>query len=325
MRNRVTAARLGGLVAISTVGLAVGAVVGPARAAQSSGRWAAPYTAGDHSTWNSCSSGQAVPACATSSSADPKTGAMDVSAAADSGLGGNVPGTVESGAIAGITQTVGLGDATAATFVFHVRVSGLETAYSGQGRAYVTLFATAGCDRCPQANEQYAFPYSPGDQTVAITLVRGTTGGQAAHLRLASSAYATVQCDDFCLQPSGAARASAHAQLTGIEVTRWGLGRPSAPGIDQPGPGATVTPSTFRTQCDTQCQPFTGEQMAGTAEPGMPVSVSDEGGRLAQTQADATGHWTIDVALPRGPHTLTASADGPQGTTTSTPRTFTVT
>ena len=306
-------------VALATIGL-VGA-----RAGVTTTLVHAPYGSADHSAYMSCARGQVMPTCTGSSAADATRGSMSVSAAVDSGAGGTVPATVEAMALSQMSPSVAMGDATAATFTFHVHVTRVGVAADKAGRSDMVLWASALCDQCPVPYDQYAFPSGPGDQTMSVTLVRGTTGGRVASLNVGEYADARVTCDDFCVAPSGTARAAGEAILTGIEVKLWGKGAPSMPALVDPAAGSTVRPATFDRQCDTQCETFTGEKITGTAEPGMPVEVLD-GDRVAGAgQADDAGHWVIYVSLSPQVHTLRARASGPEGVSISPPRTVSVT
>src|SRR5215469_12466666 len=151
--------RLGrwGIVAVGPMVLGVFLVtLAPSRAAESSSTLAAPYAAADHSVERSCSN--AVQQCAATSSADVRTGSLSVSALADSGLGGTIPGSAAASAVGQMTQVVDIGPATAATFVFHLHVTKVATSSTDAGRAEVHVWSTALCDNCDVPYEQDAFP-----------------------------------------------------------------------------------------------------------------------------------------------------------------------
>ena len=303
-------------------GVAFGALgpAGAVRAGQVDSALATPYGSADHTVYESCPTGQPAPSCAASSAGVRRSGTMQVSAAYDSGLDGNLPGAGQSGALGEITSTVPLGSATDATFTVHIRVVRLAAAVRRGGGAYVSISAYAWCGQCPPADDPSALPERPGDQTLSLTLVRGSTGGPVATLDVLTFARAGVSCTlssaavpytDYCLvAPGGTASARAETVLTGVTVRLWGVGRPSVPRIDRPAPGATLRPAADQT-CDPQCRTVTGEQISGTAEPGMPIEVLDGRSVVADGQADATGHWRVDVDLAPAPHSLRATAVGP--------------
>ncbi len=85
-----------------------------------------------------------------------------------------------------------------------------------------------------------------------------------------------------------------------------------------------VHPSTYESSCDTSCQPFTGEHLTGTAEPGMPIEVRNGAGVLGRVVTDDGGQWALDVTLPNGRYAVTATALGPDGHATSAARAFSV-
>ncbi len=309
-----------------SVGVALGAVgaLGAARAGTTTTLVRAPYTAADHRAYMSCSPGQVMPACAASAGANAGHGTMSVSASVDSGAGGTAPATAESMALSQVSPKVAIGNATAATFTFHIHVGRVGYSADKAGRSDMVLWASALCDQCPVPYDQYAFPETPGDQTLSITLVRGTSGGRLASLNVGEYADARVSCDDFCVAPSGTARAFGDATVTGIDVKLWGQGTPVVPAIAEPAARSTVRPATFDTQCDAECRTLTGERLTGTAEPGMPVQALD-GDRVAgSAQADEHGQWVIYVSLSPGSHALRARANGPQGISISPSRSVTV-
>ena len=320
--------RLRRLAVAAAVAIGVLGPAGAVRAGPVDSGLATPYGSADHTAYESCPTGQPAPSCAASAAADRRSGTVQVSAAYDSGLDGNLPGAGQSGALGEITSTVPLGSATAATFTVHIRIVRIGTAVQSGGRAYVSISAYAWCDQCAPADAPSALPERPGDQTLRLTLVRGTTGGPVATLDVLTFARAGVSCTlssaavpytDYCLvAPGGAASAQAETVLTGVTVRLWGVGRPSMPRIDRPAPGATLRPTAHQT-CDPQCRTVTGEWVSGTAEPGMPIEVLDGRAVLADGQADATGLWRVDVDLASGPHSLRATAVGPGGRTTSAP------
>ena len=326
--SRHPVARKWRLLIAGAAGAAAVVVAGgvvPARAAQADRALSAPYQMDSHNTSMTCSGRDVVPTCSGSSSSNHRNGTMTVAAAVDSGAGGTLPGQPESEAIATLSSTFDMGEATAATFTFNLHVNRYEQAERGSGRSGALVWASANCDSCADPNESFGFPDGPSDQAVTVTLVRGTAGGRTADLSVQTSAGAMVECDDFCVAPSGKASASAQVVLTSIDVKLWGVGQPDTPGIADPASQSTVHSSDYQTQCDTQCVTFSGEQVTGTAEPGMPIDLTEGGRLLTQTQADDTGEWTAYVALPAGSHTLTATANNQRGSSTSAPRTFTVT
>lgn len=282
----------------------------------------APYSASDHSVQRSCS--DTVQQCVASAAANARTGSLSVSALADSGLRGSVPGAAAAGASGQLSQVVNIGRATAATFTFHVRVTRVISTASDAGRADVHLWSTAACDGCPMPYEQDVFPDHPGDATLTVTLVRGTNGGSTANLNVGGYADARIGCDDFCVLPRGTGRALGDFTLTGVDVKLWGLGTPAAPLIAEPLTGAVVRPGTFQTSCDPGCQSVRGEEIAGAAEPGMLVKVLDGSTLVGEGQADGTGHWAVYGSMPDGQHTLSVEASGPQGEAWSTSGPFTV-
>ncbi|MFY0563288.1 kelch repeat-containing protein [Archangium lansingense] len=88
---------------------------------------------------------------------------------------------------------------------------------------------------------------------------------------------------------------------------------PAAPVISAPANGATVEDNT--------------PTFSGTAQPGSTVTLTVDGSVAGTTTADATGSWsfTPTSALADGPHTVTATASDPRGTSTaSPPASFTV-
>lgn len=312
---------LGGAVAL----VAVAGLMAPAGAAQVSTSAVAPYAAADHSTYMSCAPHQLAPSCAATAFADRALGVLDVSAASDSGAGGNLPGAVISQATAQVAPTIAIGRATAATFRVHLRVTKLATAAGGLGRSYVVLLAGASCAGCPEAAQPYVYLSDVGDQTLTVTLVRGGAGGGVATVSAVATASTAVGCDDFCLMPTGTARSLARVVVTGVDVKLWGLGQPTVPIFSEPAAGTTVAPETYQTACDTSCQTFTGEHIAGAAEPGMPVEVRDGERTVTTVITDDRGRWTADLRLAPGPHAMTAVAAGPAGTARSVLRDFTVT
>jgi hypothetical protein len=295
----------------------------PALAAQTTATTAAPYAAAEHSTSMTCGA-RPVPSCSASAAVDRAHGAVSLSTAVDSGAFGTIPGRADSSAVGQIEPTTDLGDATAATFTFHVHVASIGLRAAKSGSSEVIIWAGAVCDRCVVPDDDYAFPTSVGDQTLTVTLVRGSDGGRSADLVLGTYADSRVDCDGFCLAPSGTAAASTRVVLTRVDIERWGVGRPSAPTISAPSAGATVPPSTYTVGCDTGCRSFVGEKVTGAAEPGMPVRVSDEHGAVGSTTTDDTGRWVVYAALPAGTHTLVATATADGGAASSAGRTFTV-
>jgi hypothetical protein len=295
----------------------------PSRAAVTTSAFSAPYASADHSVERSCSG--PVQQCSAAAAANAHTGNISVSALADSGLGGSVPGSAASAASGELSQVVNIAPATAATFTFHVHVTRVASSWSDAGRSDFHVWSTAACDGCPPPYEQDAFPDHPGDLTLAVTLVRGVNGGSTATLNLGGYADARIGCDDFCVLPRGTGRALGDVTLTGVDVKLWGLGTPATPVISVPALGSRVAPGTFETNCDPGCQTVQGEKFSGTSEPGMLVKVLDGSTVVGQTLADANGVWSVFGSLPAGPHTLSAEASGPQGEAWSTARSFSVT
>ncbi|MCY1073568.1 kelch repeat-containing protein [Archangium lansingense] len=88
---------------------------------------------------------------------------------------------------------------------------------------------------------------------------------------------------------------------------------PAAPVISAPANGATVEDNT--------------PTFSGTAQPGSTVTLTVDGSVAGTTTADATGSWSFTPAsaLADGPHTVTATASDPGGTSAaSPPASFTV-
>ncbi|GAC1314479.1 MAG: hypothetical protein NVSMB12_07800 [Acidimicrobiales bacterium] len=254
----------------------------------------------------------------------PRNGTMTVSAAVDSGIRGTLIATPYAESDATLRQAVPVGNATAVTFTVHVHVVRNVESGTGMGFANTLVWAGAACDNCSEPNGTYAFPGDGPDQAFSVTLIRPTAGAHVATLTVQTSASARVGCDDFCIGPSGTARASSQVVLTRVDVTRWGLGRPTPPTVDQPGPAEAVTPASYDRNCDTQCEAFRGERITGSAEPGMPIVITEGSSVFDEPQTDAAGQWIAYVNLTPGSHTIHATARGPEGTAASAPRPFSV-
>jgi len=303
----------------------VSALMASASATPSMSELAAPYRAiPSQATSTSCSPHTLAPTCSSSASADRHDGILAVAAATDSGLDGQLPGDADSGATAELAPIVAMGDATAVTYTFHVDVTEARVADTGAGSGDLVLWANAGCDQCGDLAAQYDELSGPGSQTIAVTLLRGADDGSAGVV-LGLTGDAAVDCDNVCvLEPAGTSAVSGRAVVTSIDVESWGLGRPVPPTITTPSQDATAHPSTYFPNCDAGCNSVTGEQVSGTAEPGMPIVLADAAGVLARVTTDDSGVWTADVSLPAGAQTVVATAVGPSAEASSAPRQFSV-
>lgn len=302
-------------IAIGVVGLWLANA--PAGAVQAAGHIGSPYQHAAHTTTGTCKSPGLLPACTASSQADRHAGTMTSSAGVDSGLDGTVPGAASSEAAAAISSTVDMARATAATFTVHIHVLRATATQVGSGYAHPLVSADAACDGCPMPYEQWVYPAGAEDDTLVITLLRPPTAARTATLDVASVARASIECDDFCMAPAGAAKADVQAVVQSVDVKFWGVGQPITPVISGPASGATVQPTTYGTTCSSGCQQIHGEQFSGRAEPGMPIVLRDGAAAIAQVQTDDTGHWVAYADLPRGQHRITAMATGPSGSALS--------
>jgi len=282
----------------------------------------APYAAATNSATTTCRRHAVVSSCQASSSADRRTGILSVSDKADSGLDGAFPDQVASGSFAELTPTVDMGNATAATYTFHIDVTRFVQKDTQAGASDLYLWAAAACSQCSDASGAYDYLYGTGEQTLAVTLLRGNGGTGSVLLGL--NGDANVECDDFCLTARGTSLASVQAVVTGVDVTRWGLGSPIRPTIQSPAPDSTIAPSTYVTNCQTGCQQMTGEQLTGSAEPGMPVVVSQGGKGISRVITDGTGTWTSNVTLAPGCYAVTAAAISSSDVATAPARSFCV-
>lgn len=310
-------------VAAGAAVLALGAGALPVGAAQAAFRAGSPFQSATRETTMSCGHAAVAPTCTSSASADARTGRMDVSAAIDSGAGGNLPGVASSRASAFVHHVVDLGSATAATITFHLRAVRVEHSSTHLGKPMTLVSAGATCDQCAVPPDAYGTVDRTGDIALTVTLVRGVTGGRAAALTAATHATASDYCDDFCVDARGTARAVTQVMLTAIDVQLLGVGTPSTPAFAAPAAGAIVDRTHYE-QCDADCHGVDGSAAWGGAEPGMPVQILDGNRVVATAQADADGRWEAYVPLSAGNHTLVARAVGPQGMASTARRTVTV-
>jgi hypothetical protein len=304
-------------------------LMGPALAAS-----APNFASADHSTSMSCTAQNFPTACRAQAAADGQRAILSVATAVDSGLGGTLPAAADSTAYADVSKTADIGKASAAAFTFHVHVTHDTSSQSGQGKSWIILSAQATCDRCVNA-QQDAYPDGIGTESITVTLPRAANGGSTARVSFTAYSDSNVSCDDVCvLAPGGMASAAATVQVTGIDVTLFGLGKPAVPAITQPTSGSTLRATAasqaygaavYNQVCNPQCPSGGGELFVGTADPGMPVHVVEGSHVLASTQTAGDGEWAVLLQLPNGHHRITAVATGTGGSSISSPVAISVT